>query len=142
MAASATVRKLFRTLLASPGSKTVMLVLADALEDDGKVELAEAYRWAAMRHKWPHRLTGQGPKGLYVSKSLKADQTWHLYDWTRWVPRKKRGSRHWEERSMLPKPLLGAIFRQNGRRYGGVHRAFMILARALQAVGATQGVGQ
>lgn len=122
---------MYRALLANHGDADTMRVFADALDDDGRPQLAHAYRWAARNGKWPLRRLGRGPRGWLSGFNPGDTRVRRVYDW----------NREWEEESprvprtaMLSGELIQAIMDNGERRYGGVNRAFIILARALEAV--------
>jgi hypothetical protein len=58
MSVRSDTRNLFRALVKSGGDPSLMLVFADALEEDGHTELADTYRWAAERNLWPFLRVG------------------------------------------------------------------------------------
>jgi hypothetical protein len=124
------IRSLYRSLLESvhktptddrgaTADKAIMLVFADALEDDlEEIELAAAYRWAAHNGKWPFRRRR--------SKLLPDHLT--VYDWDR-IGRANKSP----ETARIPRPLFDCIcsMPDDTKRYGGINRAFVLLARAL-----------
>lgn len=121
MIATADARRVFRALLAKPRDWGAMLALADALEESGQDSLARAYRWASRRRRWPFACACR-PSEL-GKRMLK------VMDWER--NRRERSAAPWHAK--LPKYLFLAIVRvpRGERRYGGVHRAFVLLAQGL-----------
>ncbi len=115
----------YADLLDHAGDVAQMLVLSDALEEEGHLELAQAYRWAAERGMWPF----QRREYPWVNDApLVWD--WDVVD------------RQWPERppgvpdcAKLPRKLYQAIKRLPNRRYGTVHDAFVLLGRGLDALG-------
>ncbi len=114
-----TLRAVYRNLLTHPGDPAIMQVFADVLTDCGMDDLAYAYRWAAERGRWP-----------FVRTERDSNPPWNdtrkVYDWSR---------QHWgsvPEACRLPVPLYRIIkFKLKEKRYGGVNRAFVLLARGL-----------
>jgi hypothetical protein len=128
MSAATDVRAIFRRLVASLGDRPTMCVLADALEDAGAPRLARAYRWAAEHGKWPFRRTCRKRSVGYVGFDRK------VYDWDRDYPAGPAVTV--PSSACLPRPIYRAVVDgPKGRRYGGIHRAFVLLANALEAAG-------
>lgn len=124
-------RGLYAALLEHPGDPVCMRVLSDALEEVGEMSLAEAYRWAADRTvrdpgtdrgHWPFQHRGGKDKGCW---------DWYRDDDTRYD-----GPRDVEVNPacLLPWDVWKTICRLPDRRYGTVHDAFVLLARALAEI--------
>lgn len=115
----------YREVIRCPGSTDVIQVFADLLEEAGHVDLAAAYRWAAEHDKWPCVLHQVRYKGEPNSRRDRP-----VYDWDKegrefpFIPPTAR----------LPKELYLAIHGIPNRKYGGVNRAFILLAGALKKV--------
>lgn len=133
MASNANIRNLYRELLRNPANRNTMKVLADALEDAGHPEVACAYRWAADRGRWPFKRYGKGTDGLthFSRTDLRPRQ---VYDWNVVLTVDNPLTRKVPEAAWLEKHLVRVIKNLSGRRYGGVHRAFILLARALEGI--------
>jgi hypothetical protein len=109
---------IYENLLTRPGDAPTMLVLSDALEDEGEMALAAAYRWAALHGKWPflrHELRLQGP----------------VYDWDRVGRELPPSDVPVPESAQLSLDIYKAIKQLPHREYGDVNRAFVLLARVL-----------
>jgi uncharacterized protein (TIGR02996 family) len=135
MPATRDVRRLYRALLANPGDRGTMLVFADALDEVGSPGLAGAYRWAAGRGRWPFRRSARGPDG-FSAHSRTDLRLWQVWDWNATLEAREDPAGRVSpvpESAQLPPTLIRAIVGDRGRRYGGVNRAFLILARAIRA---------
>lgn len=127
-----TVKSLFRQLLLDSWEikqdmkYQTMLVLADALEDMGADDLADAYRWASHNRKWPDKRT-QSPKygAVYSTPTIK------VYDWNSERTEESLYLVNTPKTSRLPKFLHRLICQSDDKKYGGIHRAFVLLAKAL-----------
>lgn len=128
-AVTADARRVFRAVLARPRDWGAMLALADALEESGQDSLARAYRWASRRRRWPFAREMR-PSEFGVG---------FVTGWGKWMPRVMDWDRNRKVRTdvpwhaKLPKYLFRAIVLvpRGERRYGGVHRAFVLLAQGL-----------
>jgi hypothetical protein len=128
------LRSVFRSLVKSPQDWALMMILADALEDVGAEDLAAAYRWAASRKKWPfqctgHRFPGTGEYGRKV------------YDWD--SDSLTRSNNNVLEHARLPHEMYKVMANPHGlpgqsKKYGGIHRAFVLLARTMKVVQKTE----
>lgn len=133
MPANYTIRSLYRNLLGDPANPVTMKLLADALDDAGYPEVSHAYRWAADRGRWPFRRLGKGPDGFVHFNQIDLRPRL-VYDWNVILPDDNPLAGKVPEGAWLEKPLVLAIREWKERRYGGVHRAFIILAHALRSV--------
>lgn len=116
------VKEIYRRLLLHPGDREGMWVLANALEQIGHGDLADAYRWAAFAGKWPFVKTLRDPKRVMDRSRERTFFDWDgLHRINPTVPPHAR----------LPKEIFDAIKRLKDRRYGDVNMAFVVLARAL-----------
>jgi hypothetical protein len=121
-----------------------MLVLADALEENDGPEgnrLAHAYRWAAVRGRWP-----------FIRWSYHSDKTgivqWgqqpvEVYDWDGEHRAKMKGvpAVKVPEPSLLPEALYRAIIDLPWpRKYGDINDAFVLLGEALGSVDLTPAI--
>lgn len=118
------IRKLYKALLLNPGDKSAMLVLAEAFEEVGLDHMAATYRWAAENEKWPFPRRGKGLRG-FISGDRGPERD--VYDWdvegrdTKYPPTAR-----------LPRQFYSAICcLPRTRKYGGPHRAFILLAKAM-----------
>lgn len=119
-----TALDLYKALLENPGDAQRMLILGDALEDLGFLELASAYRWAAVRGRWPFRRQDR------VARKVRAGL--EVWDWDHL--RTRAGgteSNNLPEWCHLPDELFRKIMFLEGREYGDVNQAFILLAHAL-----------
>jgi hypothetical protein len=132
MSATRAVLRLFRELLRNPRDVGTMSVLADALADAGHERVAHAYRWAATNKRWPFLRTGRGPDGLsnHSRRDLRERQ---VYDWNILIIDDSLRRFNVPEEAQLDRELIQAIRKLKDRRYGGIHRAFVLLAHALEA---------
>ncbi len=127
------VMRVYRNvLLKNPGNREDMLMFADMLEDRGAIDLAHAYRWAAnfkvgeeYRPRWPftrHR--------WYIGKNVCKAKHYTIHDWG------TEGRAVEPEASRLPsllyKRMLAPFRRAKATDYGGVNRAFVLLAKTLK----------
>lgn len=110
-------QSIYEALLASPGDTATMLVLADALEDEGRDKLAAAYRWAAERGRWPFERLGRRKSQDEMNK---------VWDWD--LESRENAA---PERSRLPRDLYDALRRLEKRKYSDVNQAFVLLANVL-----------
>lgn len=125
-----TVKQVFRRLLKNHKDWPTMLVLADALEDLGtpnSKKLAVAYRWAARNEKWP------------MTRDLRIKNQEHagvdIWDWNRERTGRSPINTSWPEHTKLPALIHHTIREADNKKYGGIHRAFMLLANALEIGG-------
>jgi hypothetical protein len=106
---------IYLALLDAPGDWATMNILADALEDEGELALARAFRWAAEHDRWPTK------DGL---------------DWYGWWSKSS-----WDYDSVplaarLPDELYDVLRREtSGHPSGGVREAFVRLSKALETAG-------
>jgi hypothetical protein len=119
-----TSERIYRRLLDTPGDRDAMLVLADALDDEGHDRLAAAYRWAAGRGKWPFRRFAAPTD---VRREMCSEVGEAIYDWDS----ESRVRNVAPADSKLPVELFERIRFMQFRRYGDVNQAFALLANAL-----------
>jgi hypothetical protein len=120
------MRAVFRHLKRHPADRASMYAYSDALEECGHGVLAAAYRWAADNGKWPFRRYGRGVRGTMYGD----DDTRRLvYDWNKSIT--NGPDPNLPESCQLSLNLVLAVWDDKDRCYGGVHRAFVILANAL-----------
>lgn len=112
------VMRIFSELLDKPQDKTLMRILADALEDMNDLELATAYRWAADNFKWPAIFEGRNNIGK-------------VYDWDVEGRSSSMSYRPDAEHYKLPKELYDTIRRLPDKEYGEIVQAFRLLGRGL-----------
>lgn len=125
------LQKLYASMLKQPCAAT-MLVFADALEERDHDAVAFAYRWAAHRGKWPMKRNASWRVQMYgTHRTLRSEpKFWQCYDWDVY------GRQYFinvPESAMLTYTLWNAIKSEKHapNKYGGVHRAFKLLAEAL-----------
>lgn len=107
------VEAIYQRLLENPGDTETMLVLSDAIKEQGNEKLGESYRWAAVRKKWP-----------FTRTLFNTGET--IYDWDaegRDVPV--------PDSARLPRAMYDAIKRMPDKKYGGVNDAFVLLSKVL-----------
>jgi hypothetical protein len=119
-----TSERIYRRLLDTPGDRDAMLVLADAMDDEGHDHLAAAYRWAAERGKWPF-VRFASPSD--VRREMCSERGKAIYDWDS----ESRRINVAPAESKLPVELFERIRFMQVRRYGDVNQAFVLLANAL-----------
>lgn len=104
-------------------------IFADALEEQGKEALARAYRYARSKDLWPFTRTH------YTNLSLTPFRSKGrlIYDWDVEGRKLEPLNGFAPSYAWLPVRLYNLIKRLPDRRYGGVSRAFVLLARGLQA---------
>lgn len=129
------MRAVFRYLINHPGDADAMLAYSDSLEEAGYGALAQAYRWAAVRGKWPFVRLGSGVRG-FLTVFSGDDTVRHVYDWNREITNGPDPGI--PDHAQLPDVICAAIRSDKGRRYGGLHRAFVLLANALIKTGWTR----
>ncbi len=136
-----------RAILPNPANREDMLMFADMLEEHGHIDVAHAYRWAAnfqvggeYAPRWPFVRTDQGnPK---YARFTRGHHQWVsgtcnrvVCDWEceDIATRKPRGV---PVQAKLPVALFTHMRRPyrlpRSSHYGGVHRAFKLLAWALK----------
>lgn len=97
-----------------------MLVLADALEEDGDDKLSHAYRWAAENRKFP-----------WLRQSRGSRDPGNVYDWDR---ADRVMGITLPQHCLLPVKLYSAIRDMKDKKYGSIDDAFFLLARALETL--------
>lgn len=89
-------------------------ILADALDDEGFSELANAYRWAWKNSKWPF------PRTEHKTQIV-------VYDWDLDHREVLAAPPH----CRLPRELYNSMRVLKERRYGNIAQAFVLLANVL-----------
>lgn len=124
------VRKLLRLLVGAPQDRELMTLLADTLEEAGKLPLAHAYRWARDNSKWPYVF-----HNAYLPGGASLNHRRPVYDWTAF-----RGTDNPERAALIDRyppscwlgdEMIRRLVNHKERRYGRIHRAFILLAMAL-----------
>jgi hypothetical protein len=119
------LRVSFRNLLERPGNQMAMHIMADALDDVGACDVATAYRWAAENGMWPTIMHQR----LHRGRPLGTGAYRKIYDW---YVSGNGGST--PVTCQLPPKIYHAIcaIPMEEKKYGGVHRAFVLLAMGLK----------
>jgi hypothetical protein len=134
------IRAVFKSLLASGGDSSIMPALADLLEEAGENDLALAYRYAAKFGYWPFRRRILTPTTLGKAARVLDAENWgqfghrEVWDWEADREVHKRTRSSVDPRSWLHEALYHAIrgIPLAAKKYGGIHRAFVLLAQGLQ----------
>ncbi len=125
--------EIYREVLLTAGltNRELMLILADSLEEDGEVELANAYRYAYVNHRWPFQrrdyLTNPGARNYRLVHDWEGVHRFDEYDI-------QIGRVTVTERSLLPRTLYERIRKMEEKVYGDVNDAFVLLGRALRVL--------
>jgi hypothetical protein len=120
---------IYENLKLHPCDKEIMLVLADALDEEGNQSLSNAYRWAAVNNRWPFER---------IVSSKNEDKEVKILDWES-IERYKNNVNIYSRikntpiYALIPHELWKVIKDTplTDKVYGGIHEAFVLLAMAL-----------
>lgn len=136
------VRSLFAEVVKSEGDVTAMNVLADVLfdladafndvgeygRDKGVMALGSAYRFAAKNNLWPFKKSCEGIAYKPIRKNYVSGARF-IYDWD--IVGRTIIPEVVPERARLPKPVYHSMVDLLDKKYGGINKAFILLARSL-----------
>lgn len=136
------VRSLFVEVVKSQGNVAAMNVLADALfdladafdevgeygRDKEVLALGSAYRFAARHKLWPFK-KACGDMLFRPSRKNNISGARFVYDWD--VKGRTTIPEAVPEHAKLPKPVYYAVLDLPDKKYGGINKAFILLARSL-----------
>lgn len=140
------VRFLFTEVVKTEGDVRVMGVLADALfdladsfdevgeygRDKDVLALGSAYRFAAKHNLWPFKKPCDNVSYYRPTRKNYVSGARFIYDWD--VVGRATLPGAVSDRARLPKPLYHAMVDLPDKRYGGVNKAFILLARSLSVL--------
>ncbi len=105
---------------------TTMLILSDALKEEGDHDTAEALIWAAEYGKFPFKLRGWTNKQMFP-----LGEVVEVWDWEG-EHRERITLEQVPLRSRIPKKWYDIMRMIEGRHYGDVLQAFRLLGQAMK----------